>query len=183
MHAFADDQCLALRRKPRVVSLKHHRCFCTAALLIRDPSTVTTMQRPYAISGDTRIAHRLRSWASRIRRDVYVLYFAGRDSRVPWYTKLLALFIAGYALSPIDLIPDVIPALGYLDDLIIVPLGIWLVVRMIPGDVLAELRVTAEAAATRHRSKAAAGVIIGIWILGAAIACYFVFRYLAASSN
>ena len=100
---------------------------------------------------------------------------------MPWYAKALALFIAGYALSPIDLIPDFVPLLGYLDDLIIVPLGIWLVVRMIPTEVLAELRVTAEAATKRPPSKVAAGVIITLWILAAAIAGYYAVRYLAGS--
>ena len=126
-----------------------------------------------------RNAHRLKSWAHRARCEAHVLYLAGRDSRVPWYAKALALFVAGYALSPIDLIPDFVPVLGYLDDLIIVPLGIWLVVRMIPRDVLAELRVTAEAATKRPLSKVAAGVIVAIWILGAAIAGYYAVRYLA----
>ena len=177
VHALAEGRCWTLRRERRSTDTELHRCFLVAPLLIRDQSTETTMQLSQAISGETRVAHRLKSWAGRIRRDAYALYLAGRDSRVPWYAKLLALFIAGYALSPIDLIPDFVPVLGYLDDLIIVPLGIWLVVRMIPRDVLAELRVTAEAAATRHRSRAAAGVIIAIWIFGAAIACYFVFRY------
>lgn len=128
-----------------------------------------------------RNADRLKSWASGIRRDAYALYLAGRDPRVPWYAKALALFIAGYALSPIDLVPDFVPVLGYLDDLIIVPLGIWLAVRMIPQGVLAELRVTAEAAGKKHRSWVAAGVIVTIWILGAAIAGYFTVRCLAGS--
>jgi uncharacterized membrane protein YkvA (DUF1232 family) len=77
---------------------------------------------------------RLKTWARTPKRYVHAIFLAARDSRVPWYAKALAIAVAGYALSPIDLIPDFIPVLGYLDDLIIVPLGIWLVVSLIqPG--------------------------------------------------
>ena len=117
----------------------------------------------YKESAD-RIIGRLRAWASSIRRDVYALYLAGRDPRVPGYAKLVAVCVAGYALSPIDLIPDFIPVLGLLDDLIIVPLGIWFAVRMIPEEVFAELRVAAEQVAGRS-SIAAAVVIAFIWLL------------------
>ena len=84
-------------------------------------------------------------WARAIRRDAHALYLAARDPRVPWYAKAVAIAVAAYALSPIDLIPDFIPVLGYLDDLIIVPLGIALVVRMIPPPIMAEHRATADA--------------------------------------
>jgi uncharacterized membrane protein YkvA (DUF1232 family) len=73
----------------------------------------------------------IKSWARGLKRDVHAIYLAARDPRVPWYAKILAMAVAGYALSPIDLIPDFISVLGYLDDLIIVPLGIWLVVSLI----------------------------------------------------
>jgi uncharacterized membrane protein YkvA (DUF1232 family) len=88
---------------------------------------------------------------------------------VPWYARLLAIAVAGYALSPIDLIPDFIPVIGYADDLIIVPLGIWLVVTLIPKDVMAECRARATEAGQRPRSKIAAIVIVAIWILAAAV--------------
>src|SRR5262245_58618363 len=78
----------------------------------------------------------LRGWARALRRDVHTLYLAGRDPRVPWYAKALAVLVAGYALSPIDLIPDFIPVLGYLDDVILVPLGILLGIRLIPPAIL-----------------------------------------------
>ena len=78
--------------------------------------------------------NRLEDWARTIKRDVHALYLASRDPRVPWYAKALGVAVAAYALSPIDLIPDFIPVLGYLDDLIIVPLGIFAVIRMIPQD-------------------------------------------------
>ena len=86
----------------------------------------------------------IKTWAKTLKRDAHALYLAARDPRVPWYAKGLAIAVAAYALSPIDLIPDFIPIIGYLDDLIIVPLGIALVVRMIPPDVMAEHRALAD---------------------------------------
>ena len=106
---------------------------------------------------------RLKSWATAIKRDVYALYLAARDPRVPWHAKALAGAVAAYALSPIDLIPDFIPVLGHLDDLIIVPLGILLVVRMIPPELMAEHRAIAARAIAQPQSLAGAHVIITIW--------------------
>jgi uncharacterized membrane protein YkvA (DUF1232 family) len=88
----------------------------------------------------------LRSWARVIKRDVHALYLASRDPRVPWYAKVVAVLVVSYALSPIDLIPDFIPVLGYLDDVILVPLGVLLVIRLIPPDILAEHRSLAATA-------------------------------------
>src|SRR5215203_3292000 len=99
---------------------------------------------------------RLRDWARAIERDVHAVYLASRDPRVPWPAKVLAICIAAYALSPIDLIPDFIPVLGYLDDAILLPLGILLVVRMIPPDIMAEHRATAQIAQARPQSLAGA---------------------------
>src|SRR5713226_4981145 len=101
---------------------------------------------------------RIKNWARRLSRDVHALYLASRDPRVPWYAKVLAIAVAGYALSPIDLIPDFIPVLGYLDDIIIVPLGILLVIRLIPPEIMAEHRALAAAAQERPVSRAAAVV-------------------------
>lgn len=112
---------------------------------------------------------RLRGWSKNIKRDVYALYFAARDTRTPWYAKALAFVVAAYALSPIDLIPDFIPVIGYLDDIILVPLGILLVVQMIPPDVMAEYRQTAAAMDGRPTSRGAAIAIICIWICAAAL--------------
>jgi uncharacterized membrane protein YkvA (DUF1232 family) len=112
---------------------------------------------------------RVKTWARGIRRDAHAILLASRDPRVPRAVKLLALAVAGYALSPIDLIPDFIPVLGYLDDLIIVPLGIWLVVSLIPEEVMREHRAAASAAAQRPVSKAAAAVIVALWISGAVL--------------
>jgi uncharacterized membrane protein YkvA (DUF1232 family) len=108
--------------------------------------------------------HDIKLWARRLIRDVHAVYLAAYDPRVPWYAKILAGAVAGYALSPIDLIPDFIPVLGYADDLIIVPLGIWLVVSLIPNEVMAECRAKADAAAQRPRSTTAAAAIIAIWV-------------------
>jgi uncharacterized membrane protein YkvA (DUF1232 family) len=124
-----------------------------------------------AESGRTfkRLMSRVKTWARALRRDAHAIFLASRDPRVPWAVKLLALAVAGYALSPIDLIPDFIPVLGYLDDLIIVPLGIRLVIELIPEDVMDEYRRAASAAARRPASKAAAIVIVALWISGAAV--------------
>jgi uncharacterized membrane protein YkvA (DUF1232 family) len=112
----------------------------------------------------------LKDWARSLIRDVHAVYLAAGDPRVPWYAKFLAAAVAAYALSPIDLIPDFIPVLGYLDDLIIVPLGLWLAVSLIPAEVMSEYRDKADAAGQLPRSRSAAMVIVAIWIiLGAAL--------------
>lgn len=123
---------------------------------------------------------RLKHWARVLRRDTHAIYLAARDPRVPWYAKALALAIAAYALSPIDLIPDFIPVLGYLDDLIIVPLGIALVVRLIPSDVMAHHRELAAAAEDRPISLIGAGVIVAVWIAALAIFAWMVARHFGA---
>ena len=110
----------------------------------------------------------IRQWARALKRDIHAVALAARDPRVPWYARALAVAVAGYALSPIDLIPDFIPVLGYLDDLILVPLGLWAVLRLIPPDVLAEYRVIADARSARPVSWLAAAVIVTIWIAVAA---------------
>jgi uncharacterized membrane protein YkvA (DUF1232 family) len=112
--------------------------------------------------------NRWKEWARTIRRDAHALYLAARDPRVPWYAKALAITVAAYAASPIDLIPDFIPVIGYVDDLIIVPLGIALVIKLIPPEIMAEHRELATAAQDRPVSRTAAAIIIAIW--GAAIA-------------
>lgn len=105
------------------------------------------------------------AWARRIKRDVVAVYFAARDPDTPWAVRILALAVAAYALSPIDLIPDFIPVLGYLDDLLFVPLGLLIVVRLLPPHVLASSREKAAAVLNRPRSKVAAAVIVCIWLL------------------
>ena len=97
------------------------------------------------------------------------VWLAARDPRVPWYAKAVALAVAAYALSPIDLIPDFIPVLGYLDDLIIVPLGILLVIKLIPGELMAEFRAEAARREGAPSSMIAVVVIVTIWISAAAL--------------
>ena len=112
---------------------------------------------------------RLKDWARAIRRDVHALWLAARDRRTPWAPRLLALLIAAYALSPIDLIPDFIPVLGLLDEAILLPLGILLAIRLIPAPLLAEFRATAAAAAeARPGSWAGAAFVMLVWLLSAA---------------
>lgn len=106
-----------------------------------------------------------------LRREVFTLYVAFRHPRVPWYAKALAIAVVGYALSPVDLIPDFIPLLGYLDDLVLIPLGVWLVVRLIPPEVLAQCRRDAESLAGRviRAGRVAAVVILLFWLLTAVL--------------
>ena len=115
----------------------------------------------------TGVVTRLRTWARGVKRDVTALTFAVRDFRVPWYAKAVAGFVVAYALSPIDLIPDFIPVLGYFDDAIIVPLGILLAIKLIPIELMAEFRARAALQEGRSPgSRTAAIVIVAFWLLG-----------------
>ena len=112
----------------------------------------------------------IKSWktkSAQLKSEIYALYLAYKHPRTPWYAKVLAALIIGYALSPIDLIPDFIPVVGYLDDLILIPLGIALLVKIIPGDILEECRAKAEADLSRRKPKnwVAAIIIVLIWLL------------------
>lgn len=107
----------------------------------------------------------LRRWAKGLKQQTLVVYFAARDPRTPWAVRLLALLVAAYALSPIDLIPDFIPVLGYLDDLIIVPLGLFLVLRLVPHEVTQSAQEQAARAAERPVSRAMAAGIVVIWVV------------------
>ncbi len=113
--------------------------------------------------------NRLRDWAREIKKDVVALYLAARDPRVPWYVKLAAAAIAAYALSPIDLIPDFIPVLGYLDEVIILPVAIALMIRMIPASLLAEFREEAQRRAERPTSRVGAVLIVALWVAALAL--------------
>jgi uncharacterized membrane protein YkvA (DUF1232 family) len=115
------------------------------------------------------VGARLKDWARAIKKDVVALYIAARDSRVPWHVKAAAAAIAAYALSPIDLIPDFIPVLGYLDEVILLPVAIALVIRMIPDPLLAEFREEAQRRSERPTSRMAAAAIIIVWIATAAL--------------
>ena len=121
---------------------------------------------------------RLRDWAQAIRLDVHAMYLAARDPRVPWYAKLLAGCVAAYALSPIDLIPDFIPVLGYLDDLVILPLGILAVVALVPPAIMTEHRAAAAVAAARPTSMVGAIAIIAIWTALCVLLSWLAYRSL-----
>ena len=118
---------------------------------------------------------RLNAWARALKRDVVALWLAARDPRTPFAAKLLAGVVATYALSPIDLIPDFIPVLGYLDDLLLVPMGIWLAVRLIPAELLEEFRAAAVAR-ERPRSLAGAAVVAAVWLALAGLIVWLWFR-------
>jgi uncharacterized membrane protein YkvA (DUF1232 family) len=117
------------------------------------------------VSSPLTVLAAVKGWASALKRDVVALWLAARDSRVPVVAKILAGAVAAYALSPIDLIPDFVPVLGYLDDLIIVPLGIMLVVRLMPIELMQEFRVRAQAVAERPVSRVAMVLIVAVWVL------------------
>lgn len=119
---------------------------------------------------------RLRQRARLIKRDTYTLYLACRDQRTPWYVKLFAGGIVAYALSPVDLIPDFIPVLGYLDDVILLPIGIVLALKLIPEPVLADCRARAQAHSEQPRSRTAAAVIIATWLAVAGLLIWLIYR-------
>ncbi|MDT4853477.1 YkvA family protein [Achromobacter agilis] len=120
----------------------------------------------------------LKSWARRIKRDGVTLWFAGKHRRTPWYAKALGVFVVAYALSPIDLIPDFIPVLGYIDDVLLLPCLIWLAIKLLPPDVLAECRLQADewmrVRGAKPSSKAGAALIVLLWIALAAAAWWWV---------
>jgi len=128
-------------------------------------------------AGRVTMLERAKLWAREIKRDVLALWIAARDPRVPWYAKALAMAVAAYALSPIDLIPDFVPVFGYLDDLVIVPLGILLVVALIPSALMAEFRQQAATLAAKPRSTIAAAVIVLIWIAAMILVGWWFWRW------
>jgi uncharacterized membrane protein YkvA (DUF1232 family) len=117
----------------------------------------------------------LKARARALRDEAFAVYLAAKDPRTPWYAKALVFFVVAHTFSPIDLIPDFIPVLGYLDDLIITPGGLWLAVRLIPPDVLAEARATvASQGVDRRVGIVGAVLIISAWIIMAAVVLYFI---------
>jgi uncharacterized membrane protein YkvA (DUF1232 family) len=111
------------------------------------------------------LVNRLKERARALKQETYALYLVTRDPRTPWYAKVLAAAVVAYAFSPIDLIPDFVPVLGYLDDLIIVPAGIALVLRLVPDEVLADCRERARVQADRPVSRLGAAIVIAVWSL------------------
>jgi uncharacterized membrane protein YkvA (DUF1232 family) len=120
-----------------------------------------------------RLLDRAKTWARGVRRDVVAVWHAARDRRTPWAVRLLALAVAAYALSPIDLIPDFVPVLGYLDDLLLVPLGLLLVIRLLPPAVLADARRQAAETLARPRSLVAGAAIAALWLAAAALGLWW----------
>jgi uncharacterized membrane protein YkvA (DUF1232 family) len=120
---------------------------------------------------------RAQQWARTIKRDIIALWLAARDPRVPWYAKAVAGAVAAYALSPIDLIPDFIPVLGYLDDLVLVPAGIVLAVRMIPAPLMSEFR---SEASRRERPASRAGIVavVCVWIAALGLTGFWLRAYI-----
>jgi uncharacterized membrane protein YkvA (DUF1232 family) len=120
----------------------------------------------------------LKDWAQRLKTQIYALYLVSRDPATPWYAKLLAAVVVAYALSPIDLIPDFVPVLGYLDDVLLVPFGLWLAVRLVPADVMMRARERAALAAdgTLPVSRTAGVIVVLVWLALAALAVWIVLR-------
>ena len=112
----------------------------------------------------------LKARANELRRQTVVVFFAARDPRMPFHARAIAILVAAYALSPIDLIPDFIPVIGYLDDLILIPIGIALVIRLTPDEVLDSARAKAQSVADKPVSYTAAATIVAIWLVMLGIA-------------
>lgn len=125
-----------------------------------------------------KIRSKILGWARALKSEIAILEAAVRDPRTPWYAKALGVVIVAYAVSPIDLIPDFIPVLGFVDDAILLPLGIWAVRRMIPADVMAEHRASVENGKRLPPNRTAAAVIIGLWITGLAFSALWLWTHL-----
>ena len=128
-----------------------------------------------------------RAWANRLKREALTLWFAKAHPATPWYAKVLGGVVLAYALSPIDLIPDFIPVLGYLDDVILLPILIWFAVRLVPHEVLIHARLQAEQWISEQRTKPQSwiggAVIVSTWLVGAALLSIWVFNSLDRNST
>ena len=121
----------------------------------------------------------LQGWAQQLKAQLLALYFAYRDPRTPWYARVFAIGVVGYAFSPIDLIPDVIPLLGYLDDLVLLPVGIYLALRLIPAAVMVEARRrAAEPGQTIPVSRAGAAFVLLLWLVGLLLILAWFWRHI-----
>ncbi len=124
------------------------------------------------------VGAKLKAWAKRIKRDGVTLWFAGKHPLTPWFAKALGLFVVAYALSPIDLLPDFIPVLGYLDDVILLPVLIWLTVKLLPPEVLAECRIKADEwmqmEGAKPRSRFGAVLIVALWLAAGAALWFWI---------
>jgi uncharacterized membrane protein YkvA (DUF1232 family) len=126
-----------------------------------------------------RLLKSAKTWAKTIKRDIVALWIAARDPRTPVAVKIAAAAVAAYALSPIDLIPDFIPVLGYLDDLVIVPLGIMLAVRLVPEPLMSEFRDLASRQQAKPRSRAGLLAVVFLWAMAAGFAGWYAYRAFA----
>ena len=123
----------------------------------------------------------LKGRARSLQRDTLAVWYAAKDKRTPWYARILAVLVAAYALSPVDLVPDFIPVLGYLDDLILIPAGIALVLRLIPAVVMSDARIKAEASLAKPSTWWMTGLIILVWICLVILIIYLVLPLLQKS--
>lgn len=141
-------------------------------------SKLTTVSELKSNEAMKQVIERWKQQAKQLKVEIYAIYLAYKDPRVPLYARIFAACVVGYAFSPIDLIPDPIPILGYLDDLILIPLGITLVLKMIPPEVLAECRDEAQEIIRQGKpvNRIAAAVIIGIWFFLAALVIVFMIK-------
>ncbi len=130
------------------------------------------LKSPVGLFSGPLVLDKWKQSARRLKLEIYAIYLAYKDPRVPWYARIFAGLVVAYAFSPIDLIPDPIPVLGYLDDLVLVPLGAWLALKMIPAPVMADCREKAQEIMRQGKpvNRVAAAVIIGIWLVLAAAA-------------
>src|SRR4051812_17176591 len=133
------------------------------------------MARCGILSACTGWLHTAKDWARRIKRDVLALWIAARDARTPVVAKLTAGAVAAYALSPIDLIPDFVPVLGYLDDVVIVPLGILATVKLIPAPLMTEFREAAVRHGGRPTSRAGMAIIVTIWTAALVVTAWWIY--------
>ncbi|AJI24964.1 DUF1232 domain-containing protein [Priestia megaterium] len=124
--------------------------------------------------------NQLKLWAKKLKKQLFILYLAYKDERVSWYTKLFTACVVAYAFSPIDLIPDFIPVLGYIDDIIIVPLGIMIALKMLPKNVIEDCTLKAEELIHNEKPKnwVAGSIIIIVWLLIFMWSCFIVFKFL-----
>jgi uncharacterized membrane protein YkvA (DUF1232 family) len=127
--------------------------------------------------------HSLRAAAQRLKREMRALAIAARDPRTPLPARALAAFVLAYALSPIDLIPDFVPVLGLIDDLVLVPLGLWLALRLIPTVVMEEARAQAREAESLPKNRRAGAIILALWLAGAALCVWLLADWIAARGS
>ncbi|PEF36683.1 hypothetical protein CON84_19710, partial [Bacillus sp. AFS094228] len=121
---------------------------------------------------------KIKTWAKSLKRQIFILYFACKDERVPWHAKVFTACVVAYAFSPIDIIPDFIPILGYLDDVILVPIGIMIALKMIPKSVLTDCEVKAEEMMKKGKPKnwIVGSLIVMIWVLIIIWAIIYIYR-------